>query len=348
MTIVKMDSFDLYGDKAGMLQNWANGTSSSVTFSTSEGRFLGGALKITSGTSGMAVISTALPNNFNYITAGFAYNSDILGEQRPFMWTDSNFISEGDANCAILVNSDGSITIEGDSGGDLATSASGIIVSFAWNYIEVQCFRDGTVGTVEVFVNGTSVVSAVGDTLETTNQSLVHFGGNSSNSLPTTLIDDIYIAEDEFAVPAILGDVVMEAILPDADTGVADWALNQGTVGFELLDDLVLTNGDGDATHISSSTLNEISEFEMASMAPGSTAIHAVQLSVRSSKTDAGIVELTPYLESNSTEAFANPVAPSESSYSKSDFIYETDPDTASAWTEAGVNAVKIGVKVTG
>ncbi len=33
--------------------------------------------------------------------------------------------------------------------------------------------------------------------------------------------------------------------------------------------------------------------------------------------------------------------------YAREFTIYDTDPDTASAWTESGVNALKLGVEVT-
>lgn len=342
MAIVKMDGFDLYGDTTGLEGSWS--TVGTPSLGTATGRFGGGGVTVNGNTSEGVYLTDTSGDKF--ITAGFAFKSDMVDEQRLFCGL-SNTFSSNSINGAVLLNTDGSITVEGDGGINLASSAAATISANSWYYIEVQLHKDAA-GSIEVFVNGTSVVSASGDT-EDGAANILLFGTVSSGSTNTTVYDDVYLATDASALPAIKGDVVIETVLPNADTAQADWTLSAGTDGFALIDDALGTNGDGDTTYISETTLGNKSEFDLENISASPTSVHAVAIRTRAAKTDAGTIEYTQYIDSSGTEGAGSAIAPAESVYNLSvSDIYETDPNTASAWTEAGVNALKLGVEITG
>lgn len=343
MAITFFDGFDLYGSDAGMLTQWGNLASPVLT--TTGGRFGGGAVICDGATNEFIYKVDAA--NLNYVTVGFAFKSDLVALSRFFIWSrdPTGDAATADINAAAVVNTDGSITIERSDGVDVGTSAAGIIVAGQWNYIEVQIFRDNTTGSIEVFVGGPSVVSATSvDTLRDVVAGTFMFG--SSISTTENVFDDIYVAQDASALPATLGDVKVSTLLPDADTAQADWTPLSGS-GFSNIDDALGTDGDGNTTYISETTLNGKSEFDLEALPETPIAIHSVSMVTRASKTDAGSIEYKHHVDSSGVEETSAAIAPSETGFALSYSYHSTDPNTASAWTESGVNAMKLGVEVT-
>jgi hypothetical protein len=75
--------------------------------------------------------------------------------------------------------------------------------------------------------------------------------------------------------------------------------------------------------------------------------IHAVQIVTEARKTDAGTKLITPYILSGTTREDGDEVGTSET-YSVATSIHELNPDTAAAWDTAAINALKVGIEITG
>jgi len=345
MSIDFLDGFDLYLNITGAEQQW--GKVGAPVVVTNLGRFAGGTVKCADGDDHIYYTDAA---NNDYATFGCAFKSDLGAAVRVLAWKDNVGITPGDINASVQVNADGSLTIEGDSGADKGSTASGVIVADTWYYIELKVHRAAS-GSAEVFVNGVSELSVSSqDFLEGSVNSYFAFGSVGSSDGAITFIDDAYVATDASALPTELGDVRISTLLPNNDTGVSDWtpsAAGSPENAFDLINDNIGTNGDGDTSYISETTINNKSEFEMEDLAESPTSIHAVAVSTRASKTDAGSIGYTSYVESAGTEGAGTEIAPSESSYNISTDVFENDPDTAAAWLEAAVNAIKVGVEVT-
>lgn len=343
MAIDFFDGFDLYGSLTGLQDRW--GVLSTPTFSTAGGRFGKGAVGNGSGSAGVVYYTPA--SMLEYVTVGFAVKSDLAVAATVYAWRDRvASASTFDTNLGFKINSDGSVSALGNRETVVGTSATGLVSQGLWYYIEVQGRRHGTLGSIEIFIGGTSVlaVSSV-DTLESTDDGSFYFLPNSSST--EVVMDDIYISQDASALPAALGDVKVTTLLPDGDTAQADWTPLSGS-GFSNINDPLGTDGDGNGSYIGETTLNGKSEFDVESLPETPTAIHSVGLSTRASKTDAGSIEYKHHIDSSGTESPGAAIAPSETGYAMDTTIYNTDPNTASAWTESGVNAVKVGVEVTG
>lgn len=341
MSINFFDGFDLYADAAGLAEQW--GVLNTPTVDTNGGRFSQGAVFFNANADGIYYTDSV---NQNFVTAGFSFKSNLADFVRCFAWADvADASTDNNMNAGIVILADGSIIAEGDSGINLGTSATGVISADTWHWIEIQIERAAS-GSIEVFVDGASVVSATGDTLESTTNSFFIWGEIQSNATDT-YIDDIVIQQDASALPSTLGDSRISTLLPNADTAQADWSLSTGSNGFELIDDALGTNGDGDSTYISDTTNGNKSEFDLENLSLSPSTIHAVAANSRSSKTDAGAKTYRNYLDSSGTEGPGNSVDPTNGTYNLITDIFETDPNTASAWGLAGVNAVKLGVEIT-
>ncbi len=341
MSITFFDGFDLYGSLTTVETQW--GTFATPVLTTTGGRFGGGAVTCQGTDEFIAKDDVA---NVAYITTGFAFKTDLAVSARIFFWTRATgSVSSSLINAAVRVNANGSITLEKVGGAAAGTSAAGVVVAGQWNYMEVQVFRDNSVGSIEVFLGGTSIISATSiDTLQSTASGAFLYGTTSSST--EVVVDDTYLAQDASALPAILGDVKVSTLLPDADTAQADWTPLSGS-GFSNIDDALGTDGDGNTTYISETTLNGKSEFDLEALPETPTAVHSVSMVTRASKTDAGSIEYTHHVDSSGVEETGAAVAPSETGFSLNYSYHNTDPNTASAWTESGVNAMKLGVEVT-
>lgn len=342
MAIFRMDGFDLYGDQAGFDAKWViNGT---PVFSTTSGRFGAGGVTINSSDESFAV-----SNDFgtDFITIGAAIKvSSVSGEDKILGLYDTSTPTLAGSNdhATVSVAADGSIVLKGDGGSTIATSSPGIIAEDTWYYLEAQ-LRAVDGATANVYVNGTLAVSGTGDFSDSAIAFAV-FG--NTDTVVTIVYDDVYVSNDATAYDAPFGDVKIATLLPNADTVQADWAVTGAASGFDAIDDALGTNGDVDTTYISDTTLNNKSEFDMEDLAESPDSIAAIQINTRASKTDAGTIEYTHYVDSSGTESLGTAVAPANGTYSLVSDVFETDPNTAAAWTEAGVNAVKLGVEITG
>jgi hypothetical protein len=102
---------------------------------------------------------------------------------------------------------------------------------------------------------------------------------------------------------------------------------------------------DGDVSNVTASNVGDFDLYDVEAYPPASANIKGVNQIVWARKTDAATrtMNLTTKSGATTTDSTAVTLAASYAGYSR---IYETDPNTASAWTVSGVNALQIGQKV--
>lgn len=102
---------------------------------------------------------------------------------------------------------------------------------------------------------------------------------------------------------------------------------------------------DSTATYNSSATVGAKDLYTMADLPAGVTTIHGAQANNHAWKTDAGSKNLKNAIKSGATTAYGSSIALSASMTANSD-VFETDPNTSTAWTVSGVNGVEVGAEV--
>ena len=102
---------------------------------------------------------------------------------------------------------------------------------------------------------------------------------------------------------------------------------------------------DGDVSYVTASNVGDYDLYDVANYPAASANIKAVNQIVWAKKTDATTrtMNLTTKSGATTTDSSAVTLSTSYAGYSN---IYETDPNTTSAWTVSGVNALQIGQKV--
>lgn len=276
---------------------------------------------------GMAIYFTTLPNvNNNYAPIQFCDAANAV-------------------HISIQVNSTGAIEVRrGDftTGTILGTSTTFLTAS-AWSHIEAAVFFSNTVGTVEVRLNGVTVVNLSGiDTVNTSNVecSQVRSRAFAVEAQGASFIDDLYCwngggsEHNDF-----IGDEKCFVTYLDSDQEEADWVPNSGVTGYTQVDE---TSPDGDTTYIEAASIPEsgqaVSEFGISNADSSIVSITCVSVYGMMRKTDAGASTVVQSLRSsNALSDGAN--RPLTTAYTYYPEIFALDPDTGAPWTLAGFNA---------
>lgn len=344
MSIVHLDGFDLYGSLNAFQSRYFLNNASGALIDTDGGRFGGGAIRLFSANR---FFTLSLDESLPYVCLGMAFkfvdplvnSSSLIGVSR----TTSTGAS-GNYHCVARLGSDGTLSLHDQANATVDATASGFLTINNWYYIELR-FSRLDAGYAEVLINGSVVLSGNADYRHSLSDLMFAVWGCSGTM--DTFIDDVFVASDLSVIPASHGDVKVTTLLPNSDTLQSDWTPLSGS-GFSNINDALGTDGDGDTTYISTNTIGHKSEFDMEDLPESPDAILGIQVSGRSKKSDAGLATVRNYIDSNGTEAVGNTYPPSETSYTLHTDVFETDPNTAGAWTEAAVNAVKLGVERDG
>lgn len=278
-----------------------------------------GAAKTVAGV-GVSVWLAALPANDDRLT--------------PIEFRDA----AGAAQVAIALTTTGAVRVSrGDASGTVLGESGELVTAQAWNHLEARCVFDQTSGSVEVRLNGATVVHLAGiDTCATANveASFVAFRSRGNPGVAWD-IDDVFAWDTAGSFNTdFLGDKRVFALVPVADTTIADWTPNAGP-GFAAIDD---DGHDGDATYIEASTAGDVSEFRLMPPNKGISAIAATVTVAVAEKTDVGSATLRASLVSGASVAGAATHALG-SAYAALETVIETDPATAAPWTRDGLAA---------
>ena len=133
---------------------------------TTNGWVLAGIPTIVAGRTGTAAstsgtgnyISYNLPTPVSYVTVGFAFKStNIVAGSRIIEFREP---SGAQIQCRINHATSGSIEFQlGNTGATLGTSATGLVVSDTWYYLEARIYLHDTLGFGIIKLNGNEVIN---------------------------------------------------------------------------------------------------------------------------------------------------------------------------------------------
>ena len=237
------------------------------------------------------------------------------------------------------------------SGGTLlGTSASPVVVASAYQHIEAVVFFSDTVGTVEVRVNGVTVLSLSGiDTVYTANveASQAYIGGNipgESLNNPDMYIDDVFCYDNTSSYNhTFIGDRRVLTLFPNANTATADWTAVGTATGYECIDE---ASPNDDTDYITAATTGLVSQFGLQNLPGGISVVNAVVMVERARKTEAGVANTQVSIVSGaSTSNGAD--KPLTEVYTYRQDVFQTDPASAAPFTPAEVDALQFKVART-
>lgn len=349
MSLLFMSSFDT-GDSPSSFAKW---TAAPVapTINTTNPRFTG-ANAWTVGNPNVGGTSTfrqsVTPDDLMIVGAAVRYEGALSGDGTGgkgllILMADAGVTR----HITLGVAADGSVGVRrGEGNGTLiAQSAPGVISIDTWHYIELKVLLHDSAGTVNVQVDGVSVISATA--LDTKNAGtdtefdMVEFGGGGVSA--TTRMRDIYICNglggnnDNF-----LGDCRVTALFPDVDSTPEEFTHSTGSSSFALLDE---SPPNGDTDYIESNIDGEITRVGLSALADTTHVIFGLQALNYARKDDAGAKSVRAgFFSDASTQNLADHAL--ATGYVTYLDISELDPDGSVDWTPAQLNAAFVQVEV--
>jgi len=211
-----------------------------------------------------------------------------------------------------------------------------------WNFVEIK-YTVGASGSYEVRVNGITVLSATGVDTDWTGE-----GEVSAHSFRASYngqqLDDIYICDD--SGPEFndwLGhNYTVVALLPDGDTAQLDWSAEPVGNHYQTIDDTV--GNETDYVYDSIASNEDLYDYDDLPVTP--TSILVIDVWTQTALDIVGSESLIVTCKSGTTNSSGSIETITETDYTTRHRLMSQDPDTASAWTEAGLNAAQFGVKI--
>lgn len=274
----------------------------------------------------------------------YASNSDYDYYAQPF-WTLYNSSSQVITHCypdyekAIRI-SPGGWNVEPFFGPWKPRTARA--VDNNWHYLEFYLKPGTTDGAFEVRCNGVTIDSDIN--IDTQNlggpiTTLRIYGSAYWPNTSVALCDNLYVSDSQFYGPSIV-----RALRPDADGDDEDWSTSDlGTDSYQLINDQ--SPADDDTEYLYSSTSTDRTLCNYPSVPSGQTNIEGIQITTQA-RTDGSSDDMKASVKSGGTVYDQSVVTVDNTTYTERQDILENDPDTASAWTEAGLNAMQVGVEV--
>jgi hypothetical protein len=346
MALLGFEGFDGIGGAADLILGPLNSVlgGQSPAINTSHARLgAGNCLALSGGTGPGMILLRALGKSINSAIVGAALIT-ISGQSFIGLFNGTT--------CQVSFSSDASGVLRVyrglPSNGVLLAVASQVVIASIYNFFELQAtIGTGTSGSIVARVNSNPVVTLVSvnasaDGTPTTNQ--VGFG-TTATSIGTTsgYLDDIYLLDLSGAAPynTFLGDVHVTTLFPSADVGTAGWTPSSGVVNSNW-QEVSETAMDSDTSYNISALAGQTDQFATAGLTLTPSLVFGVQVKLAARLDNAGADQIAAVVTSNSIQQIGAPLN-LLTNYSYVDQIFLADPNTAVAWTAAGVNAASFG-----
>lgn len=238
---------------------------------------------------------------------------------------------------AISFNGDGTVSAQNAAGTTVATSTKVAVETNVGHYIELGVLCDPTNGQIIVRVDGEELIN-ISSVNTRSNAYYVSIAGTGGGT--ATTYDDLYMLWDDASTISFYDDVEVRAISPNSNGNYAQWTPSAGS-NYETVDEQPASTAEYNATNV----VNEIDTFNFPDLTFTGT-VKGVQFVVYASKSEVEIRAIrgvcriagVDYLSSNTEYLSTN------NSFYR--FVWEVNPATTAAWTQAEVNAAEFGYKL--
>jgi hypothetical protein len=344
MALLFMDGFDHYAS-ADLLLKWT--AMSNASISAGSGRRSSSSLQFG---GGGGTGSKVVPASGTTALGGVAFRINTLSSVVNILGFHNTAANQD--HLRVTLNTTGALSVcrvtgSGLNGGSntvLGTTAAGLIVGGAYNYIELKGVLHASAGTVQLRVNGATVLNLTGQV--TTQGTLVwdRIWVSNSGAGSGADCDDLWVCDGTGAAPwnDLLGDCRVDARVPTAAGATTGWTPSTGA-NWAAVDDAA-PNGDTD--YVAATTVGLTDTYTIQDAPVVGATIYGVQHCVNLKKSDAGTCAVAPVIRHSGVDYPGADVSPG-TTYAYGLQIAAVNPGTGAAWTEAGFNAAEFGVKRT-
>ena len=250
----------------------------------------------------------------------YFYNNGTSGINVTFNYTEST-----------IVTSRGGTTID-------TTTLTRAFLSNMWYYFEVKVYCHNTEGTVEVRINGTTVVLLTNIDTRRGNDAFHNIVRFYLNYI---YLDDLYICDGSGTLNDFQGVCWVSAVLPNADTLTIEFTPYSGTAHYAMVDE----NPPNTTDYVSSSTQGQTDLYAYLSLYGPDTIIGLQVATIVLLIAGMSAILEIPIISNGVTELGPD-FQITSASYKDSRHISTTDPYTGLPWTIANLTAAQIGIRI--
>lgn len=363
MALLFMDSFDHYAT-ADLTEKWTSSLNApgNLTISIAAGGRRGSSsFRLTTfsgmGSNTAAGVQKVLAPGDAGCVVGCAFacsSAAVLGATGPALLA----IRDGAAaQMTLRLNPNLTLSVvRGTAGGTVLGTTAAALSAGVVAYLEWKVVIHPSAGTVDLRINGVSVLSLTAqNTRSTANTSwnglalgppdaVAGMWNSGATGGPTLDFDDLYVLDTTGAAPlsGFLGDCRVDALYPTAAGANTGWTPSAGA-NWDCVNE---TAPNDDTDYTSAATVGVTDTFVIPDApVPGST-IYGVQHCLSAKKMDAGAAAIAPMIRASGTDYPGANLNPG-TAYAVLQQIAAVNPATGAQWTEAGFNAAEFGYRKT-
>jgi hypothetical protein len=229
---------------------------------------------------------------------------------------------------------------------EVVRGAATVLGSFTPNYVvwqfwQIRVVIHDTAGSVEIRGGSGDVIFSVSG-VDTREGLTGVIDGVLVAGYQGTEFDDLHIWDESGSIcNTWTGDTRIDTLYP---TGAGDSTQFTPSAGanWQCVDEPDASAAD----FVSSNTVGHQDLYGCANLPHAPVSVFGVVRTAFAGKDDAGARSLALLTKSGSTVSAGTPVALQLGSNTRVADVLQTDPNTSAAWTQAGINAMQIGVEV--
>lgn len=346
-TVIFIEGFDYYTSVNASVPTmtlntrWTYTTDSGTSIiDLATGRFgsgTGQALYMNRTLSGFDRLAAPIVNSSTQYTIGFASQGVNLPASTT-LWLSlfQNSVS-ATSNMDFYITSTGAIQVN-HGATVLGTSSSGLTTQ--WQYLEFSIVASSTVGSVNIYADGTNILSLTGINTINVGTGVIDTVQFICSSTLTYYIDDMYV----FSSSSPLGDSRVSLLTATADTTTEHWNVYPNTLTDHHSAIAGSTPDYTSYVYTNLSNIEDLYEFSNLSFSPSN--IYAVQPVFAARKDDIGTKSIRMDVVSNSStynDASQSVTSSSTTFYRMEGTILNTNPITTQNWTVSDINGIQMG-----
>lgn len=353
MTLLFFDGFDngntIPKPEWDKLRDWANATGRDGSTN--------GAVSHSGSTITQQVKTLTLPSAAAtcIVGAGVMVNAGQMANTPSRDNYEFGFMVGGVVQCIVDINASGFIEVRrgaNQPGTVLATSsAHAPITADTWNHIQIKYVAHTSNGTVEVKLNGATLISLTGANTATTSGSVSGIRCSAYQSC-TIWYDDMWICDAVDATSTqnrpnndYLGDLKVVTLIPDGAGDATFWSASTGS-NYAAVDESPPNTTD----YVSASGgVSGVRDLYTASNLPGlATEVYAMRGGLTATKTDIGQAWVKTVVKQDGVVAVSSGIfAPPVGGYSAFwDTLLVNRVSDGSGLTVTDINSMQIGIEV--
>ena len=275
---------------------------------------------------------------FGLRSAAFAEGSDILG-----------FFNGSTLMVSIEMTAAGGLKVMRGGSVEIGATTNALLQANAWHYIEVRLKVDNAPnGEIEIWIDG--VQRLLDNAVDSLNGTDATFDALTFQEfIQPWDMDDVYVLDPNSGAASphntFLGDIQIDAVVPDGVGAHEEFDTAVGSVNhWQNVDEIPHT---GDTDYNESPTVNDRDLFtfgDLPAISGGSTLL-SVKATALVRKIDAGLGQFRLVARPVATNRNGDTLTLS-TEYRYHQHIWDLNPETSAAWTDALFNASEFGVEV--